>query len=64
MSLWLCPEVLFVLAGVGLILVDCMAPQFAKRLLGPMAVGLSVLLFIWVILASGRPMPASWSNLL
>lgn len=64
MSLWLCPEVLFVLSGVGLILVDCLAPHLGKRLLGPLAVGISMLLFVWVSLSSGRPMPASWANLL
>jgi len=63
MSLWLCPEVLFVLAGVGLILVDCLSPQAGKRFLGPLAVGLAVLLFLWVTISSGRPMPESWSNL-
>ena len=63
MSLWLCPEVLFVLAGVGLILVDCLVPQPGKRWLGALAVGVSVLLFLWVTLASGHPMPATWSNL-
>ncbi|NBQ55271.1 MAG: NADH-quinone oxidoreductase subunit N, partial [Verrucomicrobia bacterium] len=63
MSLWLCPEVLFVLAGVGLILVDCLSPQAGKRFLGPLAVGLAVLLFLWVSISSGHPMPESWSNL-
>ena len=63
MILWLCPEVLFVLAGVGLILVDCLSPQAGKRFLGPLAVGLAVLLFLWVSISSGRPMPESWSNL-
>jgi len=62
--LWFCPEVLFVIAGVGIILTDCLAPDTLRRLLSPLALGLSVILLVWTLLRSGQPMPASWSNLL
>ena len=63
MTAWLCPEVLLVLAGVGLILVDSLWPSKEKRFLGALALGLSLALWIGVILGLGRTMPASWSNL-
>ena len=64
MSLWLCPEVLFVLAGVGLILTDCLSSSGGRRALGPLAVGLALALFFWTAFTAGRPLPASWGNLL
>ena len=63
MSLWLSPEVLLVLAGVGLILVDCLVPHVGRRWLGPLAVLISAGLLLWTALSTGRPLPGSWSNL-
>lgn len=63
MSTWLCPEVLLVLVGVGLILVDCLFPTARRQFLGPLAVGLTFLLFVWSLIVSGRPMPGGWENL-
>lgn len=64
MSYLFCPEILLVLAGVGLILVDCLSSSFSKRGISPLAVMLSLGLFVWITLTAGRPMPESWSNLL
>ena len=64
MSLWLCPEVLFVIAGVALILADCLSSAGRRRLLGPLALTLSLVLFFWTIFSTGRPLPESWANLL
>lgn len=63
MSAWLCPEVLLVLAGVGLILVDCLFSSVSKRFLGPLAVGVALLLLGWSLVSAGRPMPGVWANL-
>lgn len=63
MSAWLRPEVLLVLAGVGLILVDCLFSRLSKRFLGPLAVGVALLLLGWSLVSTGRPMPGVWANL-
>lgn len=63
MSGWFCPEVLFVLVGVLLILVDAIAPRGVRSWISPLALSLSVGLLFWTIWSAGQPLPDSWRNL-
>ncbi|NDH86285.1 NADH-quinone oxidoreductase subunit N, partial [bacterium] len=63
MTAWLSPEVLLVLAGVGLILVDSLAPRSWKRLISPLAFVFALGLLFWTPWSSGQSVPESWRNL-
>ena len=63
MSPWICPEVLLVLAGVGLILMDALLPPGKRSLLPGIALVTSCVLLAGTIWQSGQPMPSSWGNL-
>jgi NADH-quinone oxidoreductase subunit N len=63
MSPWLCPEVLLVLAGVGLILTDALLPPGKRGVLPGIALVTSCVLLAGTIWQSGQPMPYSWGNL-
>ena len=63
MSPWICPEVLLVLAGVGLILMDALLSSGKRSLLPGIALVTSCVLLAGTIWQSGQPMPSSWGNL-
>ncbi|MFA9196165.1 MAG: NADH-quinone oxidoreductase subunit N [Aliarcobacter sp.] len=63
MTAWLSPEVLLVLAGVGLILVDSLTPRSWRRLISPLAFVLALGLLFWTPWSSGQSVPDSWRNL-
>ena len=62
MTLWLIPEVLFVLAGVGLILVDSLCPLSWRKWISTLAFGCSFVLLVWTTWSSGTPVPDCWSR--
>lgn len=63
MTAWLCPEVLLVLSGVGLILVDALAPHGLRKVVSFLALALSISLLGWMLSSSAQPLPESWKNL-
>jgi len=63
MTAWLCPEVLLVLSGVALILVDALAPHGLRKGVSFLALVLSISLLVWTLWSSSQPLPESWKNL-
>jgi len=63
MTAWLCPEVLLVLSGVALILVDALAPHGLRKGVSFLALVLSISLLGWTLWSSSQPLPDSWKNL-
>lgn len=63
MTAWFAPEILLTLAGVGLILVDAMAPESLRRRIPLLALLSSMGILVWSLCPESRGLPASWSNL-
>ncbi len=63
MTAWLAPEILLTLAGVGLILVDALAPEAIRRRIPLMALLSSLGILAWSLCPESRGLPASWANL-
>ena len=63
MTAWFAPEILLTLAGVGLILVDAMAPESLRRRIPLLALLSSLGILAWSLCPESRGLPASWSNL-
>jgi NADH-quinone oxidoreductase subunit N len=63
MTAWLAPEILLTLAGVGLILVDALAPEVIRRRIPLMALLSSLGILAWSLFPESRGLPASWANL-
>ncbi len=63
MTAWLAPEILLTLAGVGLILVDALAPEAIRRRIPWMALLSSLGILAWSLCPESRGLPASWANL-
>ncbi len=63
MSPWTCPEVLLILAGVGLILADALLPAEKRGVLPGIAGVASCLLLVATLWQAGQPMPPAWGNL-
>ena len=63
MSAWFSPEILLTLAGVGLILVDSLAPEGVRRRIPLFALLSALGILAWSLCPSSRGLPSSWSNL-
>ena len=63
MSTWFSPEILLTLAGVGLILVDSLAPEGIRRRTPLLALLASVGILGWSLCPESRSLPTSWLNL-
>jgi hypothetical protein len=61
MTAWLAPEILLTLAGVGLILVDALAPEVIRRRIPLMALLSSLGILAWSLFPESRELPASWA---
>ena len=63
MSKWFSPEILLTLAGVGLILVDSLAPERIRRRIPLLALLSSLGILVWSLCPSSRVLPPSWLHL-
>jgi len=63
MTAWFAPEILLTLAGVGLILVDAVAPEAIRRRLPLIALLSSLGILGWSLCPDSRGLPVSWANL-
>ncbi len=63
MTAWLAPEILLTLAGVGLILLDALAPESLRRRIPLVALFSSLGILAWSLCPASRGLPASWTHL-
>ena len=63
MSAWFCPEILLTLAGVGLILVDTLAPEQVRRRTPLLALLAAMGILGWSLWPESRTLPTSWLGL-
>ena len=63
MSGWLSPEFLLTAVGVGLILVDSLAPEGIRRKIPLLAMLGALGILGWSLFPASRDLPAHWSNL-
>ena len=63
MSPWFSPEILLTLAGVGLILVDSLAPAGFRKKIPLLALLGALGILGWSLCPASRDLPPSWSNL-
>ncbi|NBS55001.1 NADH-quinone oxidoreductase subunit N, partial [bacterium] len=63
MSAWFFPEILLTLAGVGLILMDALAPEGIRRRIPLFALLASLGILAWSLVPASRVLPTSWLSL-
>ena len=63
MNAWLFPEILLTLAGVGLVLMDALAPESIRRRIPLFALLASLGILGWSLVPASRVLPPSWLNL-
>jgi len=62
-SSWFFPEILLTLAGVGLVLMDALAPENIRRRIPLFALLASLGILVWSLVPASRVLPTSWLNL-